>query len=323
MENLPWIEKYRPHHLDDIVNNDENIKTFKNLIDYGNSIISMILYGPPGTGKTSFILALSRYQYGDDEYKNYTLELNASSDRGIDVIRKVLTPFVQIKSKKIKLVILDECDSMTQDAQDALKGVMDIYSIHNRFCLICNNIEKISDALKSRCLPIKFTTPTKDSIRQKLVQIIEKEKINITDEALNILTLVNKDLRQIINILQGINSLYTDNIITKDKINSYLGIPDNDDIDKIYSILIERNFQKNYKELSNLLKLSKWSIIEIINSLSQKIILDMFILPQYKKNLINDISKIESRIKKGGDTIINLAFIVSSFEVNYIGPSGL
>ena len=76
MENLPWIEKYRPHHLDDIVNNDENIKTFKNLIDYGNSIISMILYGPPGTGKTSFILALSRYQYGDDEYKNYTLELN-------------------------------------------------------------------------------------------------------------------------------------------------------------------------------------------------------------------------------------------------------
>ena len=84
---------------------------------------------------------------------------------------------------------------MTQDAQDALKGVMDIYSIHNRFCLICNNIEKISDALKSRCLPIKFTTPTKDSIRQKLVQIIEKEKINITDEALNILTLVNKDLR--------------------------------------------------------------------------------------------------------------------------------
>jgi replication factor C subunit 3/5 len=282
----------------------------------------MILYGPPGTGKTSFILALSRYQYGDDEYKNYTLELNASSDRGIDVIRKVLTPFVQIKSKKIKLVILDECDSMTQDAQDALKGVMDIYSIHNRFCLICNNIEKISDALKSRCLPIKFTTPTKDSIRQKLVQIIEKEKINITDEALNILTLVNKDLRQIINILQGINSLYTDNIITKDKINSYLGIPDNDDIDKIYSILIERNFQKNYKELSDLLKLSKWSIIEIINSLSQKIILDMFILPQYKKNLINDISKIESRIKKGGDTIINLAFIVSSFEVNYIGPSG-
>ncbi len=322
MENLPWIEKYRPHHLDDIVNNDENIKTFKNLIDYGNSIISMILYGPPGTGKTSFILALSRYQYGDDEYKNYTLELNASSDRGIDVIRKVLTPFVQIKSKKIKLVILDECDSMTQDAQDALKGVMDIYSIHNRFCLICNNIEKISDALKSRCLPIKFTTPTKDSIRQKLVQIIEKEKINITDEALNILTLVNKDLRQIINILQGINSLYTDNIITKDKINSYLGIPDNDDIDKIYSILIERNFQKNYKELSDLLKLSKWSISEIINSLSQKIILDMFILPQYKKNLINDISKIESRIKKGGDTIINLAFIVSSFEVNYIGPSG-
>ena len=322
MENLPWIEKYRPHHLDEIVNNDENIKTFKNLIDYGNSIISMILYGPPGTGKTSFILALSRYQYGDDEYKNYTLELNASSDRGIDVIRKVLTPFVQIKSKKIKLVILDECDSMTKDAQDALKGVMDIYSIHNRFCLICNNIEKISDALKSRCLPIKFTTPTKDSIRQKLVQIIEKEKINITDEALNILTLVNKDLRQIINILQGINSLYTDNIITKDKINSYLGIPDNDDIDKIYSILIERNFQKNYKELSDLLKLSKWSIIEIINSLSQKIILDMFILPQYKKNLINDISKIESRIKKGGDTIINLAFIVSSFEVNYIGPSG-
>jgi DNA polymerase III delta prime subunit len=211
---------------------------------------------------------------------------------------------------------------MTQDAQDALKGVMDIYSIHNRFCLICNNIEKISDALKSRCLPIKFTTPTKDSIRQKLVQIIEKEKINITDEALNILTLVNKDLRQIINILQGINSLYTDNIITKDKINSYLGIPDNDDIDKIYSILIERNFQKNYKELSDLLKLSKWSISEIINSLSQKIILDMFILPQYKKNLINDISKIESRIKKGGDTIINLAFIVSSFEVNYIGPSG-
>jgi len=317
MDRLPWTEKYRPIHLDDIVNHDENIKAFKNLINSNKSLINMIFYGPPGTGKTSLILAIARYLYGEKDYKKFIIEINASSDRGIDTIRTTLKDFVKIKSEKLKLVILDEIDSMTQDAQMALRGLIDTFSINNRFCLICNNIEKIIPALKSCCLPIKFTSPTNQSVKIKLNQIIEKENINICPNALNILANVDRDLRQLINILQGIHYLYSNEQITIDKINSYLGIPDEKDIINIYSILITNDFYNNYNLILDMFKSSKWTIDEFLKYIFKKLITDESIDIKNKNYIIADLSKIENRVKNSGDSEIHLAYIVSSFSANY------
>jgi replication factor C subunit 3/5 len=315
INNLPWIEKYRAKTFSDIINHDDDIKAIKNLID-NKSLTNMLFYGPPGTGKTSLVLAIARYLYGPDSYKKYIIEINASSDRGIDTIKTTIKDFVKIKFDNIKLVILDEIDSMTHDAQGALRGIIEEYSIYNRFFLICNNIEKIIPALISRCLPIKFTTPISSIIKEKIKIIIETEKINISDDAIDILIGLDKDLRQIINYLQGIHNLYTDEIITSDKMNKYLGIPNKKDIETIYESLLTKDFETNYKILIDMFKSAKWSINEFIKYIFKQLLIDDVIEINKKYLLIKDLSKIENRVKTGGDSEIQLAFIAISFNNN-------
>ena len=152
--SLPWIEKYRPNSLDEMIDHSEKINTLKSLIDK-NEMTHLLFYGPPGCGKTSLILACAKEMYGD-QYLRYILELNASDDRGIDTVRKKIPDFVKTASNKIRLVILDEADALTNDAQSALRRVIEDYSKNSRFCLICNNINKIISGLQSRCTKMRF-----------------------------------------------------------------------------------------------------------------------------------------------------------------------
>jgi replication factor C subunit 3/5 len=212
---------------------------------------------------------------------------------------------------------------MTHDAQGALRGIIEEYSIHNRFFLICNNIEKIIPALISRCLPIKFVIPTAEIIKEKLLQIIKKENIQITDEALNILIGLDKDLRQLINILQGIHFLYKldeEYLITADKMNKYLGIPAKNDIEYIYATLInsDKNFNKSYYLLIDMFKSAKWTINEFLKYIFKQLLDDEKINIINKNNIIKDLSKIEYRVRNGGDSEIQLAYIASSFTTYYL-----
>lgn len=321
MNNLPWIEKYRAKNLDDIINHDDDIKAIKNLIN-AKSLTNMLFYGPPGTGKTSLILAIARYLYGEKNYRNYIIEINASSDRGIDTIKTTIKDYVRIKSDNIKLVILDEIDSMTHDAQGALRGIIEEYSTYNRFFLICNNIEKIIPALISRCLPIKFVIPNAEIIKSKLLQIITIEEININEDALDVLINLEKDLRQLINILQGIHFLYKmdeDSLITIEKMNKYLGIPDKHDIITIYDSLTsdDKNFDKSYVLLINMFKSAKWTINEFLKYIFKQLLNDEKLNIINKNNIIKDLSKIENRVRSGGDSEIQLAYIASTFMVHY------
>ncbi len=203
--NLPWVEKYRPKTLNDIIDHKEKIKILRTLISR-HELPHLLLYGPPGTGKTSLILAISNELYGKNTNK-YILELNASNDRGIDVIRGAIQVFAKTVSDKIKIIFLDEVDAMTYDAQNALKRVIEDNVERCRFCLVCNNINKIDEGLQSRCTIMSFSYLKHSEIFRKLKEIVEQEKINITDNAINILIKYLIDLRQILNKLQCIHNL--------------------------------------------------------------------------------------------------------------------
>lgn len=144
MDTLPWIERYRPKYLADLVAQDDIVNTIRVLVER-NRLPHMLLYGPPGSGKTSTILCVAREMYGNQS-KSMTLELNASDARGIDVVRNEIQNFAgtrKLFSSGTKLVILDECDNMTKDAQMALRRVIEKYSENARFCLICNYASKV------------------------------------------------------------------------------------------------------------------------------------------------------------------------------------
>jgi replication factor C subunit 3/5 len=157
-ELLPWVEKYRPKNLDQIIDHSEKITVLRKMID-NKQLPHLLLFGLPGSGKTSIVLAAAREMYGDN-YKNYIMELNASDHRGIDIVRTVIPEFVRVKSDKLRLIILDEVDAMTQDAQSALRCVMEKSVKNCRFCLICNNITKIIPVLGVReCVLVYLKAP--------------------------------------------------------------------------------------------------------------------------------------------------------------------
>jgi replication factor C subunit 3/5 len=312
--NLPWIEKYRPKTLDDIIDHDEKIATLENLI-VNNELLNMLFYGCPGSGKTSMILALARRIYGDS-FRRYILELNASDHRGIDVVRNKIVNFVSVKSDKIRLVILDEADAMTQDAQSALRRIIETGSKNSRFCIICNNINKIIPELKSRCVPMRFGYLNLDEIKKKLRFIIEAEKIQIKDDAIDVLIAKQRDFRQILNTLQCMHFIKMGSDgeipIQKNDILTYLGIPTQEEIDEIIKFLINGKFNDSYKKLQKIFRENRWNIIEFIQYMADQII-DMDIPEKRKFFLLKKFSKIEYRIFNGRDTDIQLMALVSYF----------
>ena len=174
---LPWVEKYRPNSLDDLIAHEEIITILNKLIE-SNKLPHLLFHGPPGTGKTSTIIACAKKMYGPS-YSSMTLELNASDDRGIDVVREQIKEFAGTKklfSTGVKLIILDEADAMTQDAQSALRRVIEKYTSNTRFCMICNYVNKIMPALQSRCTRFRFAPLRPEQITSRLQDICVAEK---------------------------------------------------------------------------------------------------------------------------------------------------
>jgi replication factor C subunit 2/4 len=206
---LPWVEKYRPVYLDDVVGNTETIERLKIIAKDGN-MPHLIISGMPGIGKTTSILCLARQLLGD-AYKEAVLELNASDERGIDVVRNRIKGFAQKKvtlpEGRQKIVILDEADSMTSGAQQALRRTMEIYSNTTRFAFACNQSNKIIEPLQSRCAILRYSRLTDGQIVHRLKQICEAEKVEVSDDGLAALVFCAEgDMRQAINNLQSTHS---------------------------------------------------------------------------------------------------------------------
>ncbi|KAI9762315.1 MAG: replication factor C subunit 4 [Chaenotheca gracillima] len=203
---LPWVEKYRPVYLDDVVGNTETIDRLKIIAKDGN-MPHVIISGMPGIGKTTSILCLARQLLGD-AYKEAVLELNASDERGIDVVRNRIKGFAQKKVTlppgRQKLVILDEADSMTSGAQQALRRTMEIYSSTTRFAFACNQSNKIIEPLQSRCAILRYARLTDAQVVKRVMQICEIEKVEYSEDGLAALVFsAEGDMRQAINNLQS------------------------------------------------------------------------------------------------------------------------
>ena len=204
---IPWVEKYRPLHFDDIVLDPINKKIFKNILEK-NYFPNLLFYGPPGTGKTTTIINLiNEYQtIYNRKNKSTVIHLNASDERGIDIIRNQINQFVKslnLFEGGLKFVILDEVDYMTKNAQQALKYLLQTSTYNVRFCLICNYITKIDDSLKNEFICIRFNQLQKADIYQFIKAISIKENLGLEDETIEIIqNMYNSDIRSMINYLQ-------------------------------------------------------------------------------------------------------------------------
>jgi len=312
LETLPWVEKYRPSKLSDIVHHPNIIYSLRKLLKKGN-LPHMLFYGASGTGKTSTILATAKKLY-DDNMNFMVLELNASDDRGINIVREEIKEFaesINMFKTGIKLIILDEADSMTYDAQFALRRVIEKYSYNTRFCLICNYINKIIPAIRSRCMQFRFSPINDDSIKQYISKICDKEKVKITKDGYqSIINLTNGDLRKAINLLQSVNMAYKE-INAK---NSYytMGIPSNDQvIELINKLLSNSSFKVKFDYTIKLIKENGYSLIDIINYVHKTLVMD--------KDIINKINDIELAFILKNMATLEHKLHTSTFEEIYIG----
>jgi replication factor C subunit 3/5 len=226
MSKIPWVEFYRPTKFEDIVLDPLNKQILNNILS-SLYFPNLLLYGPPGTGKTTTIINLINTYHASMGLvnKDLIIHLNASDERGVDIIRNQICSFVNAKSffrNGMKFVILDEVDYMTKNAQQALKYLLQEHTHNVRFCLICNYISKIDEGLQNYFIKIRFNQLPPIEIKQFLKKIVDSEKLNISDEVIgSIQNMYHSDIRSMINYIQSnqlsINAAdQTINIITNE-----------------------------------------------------------------------------------------------------------
>jgi len=277
---LPWIEKYRPKLLDNIIAHEHIINTLK--ININNRCLPHLLfYGPPGCGKTSTIMALSAELYGK-YHTSMVMELNASDDRGIEVVREKIQKFVMSENvffgnnvgdrdNIFKLVILDEIDAMTPDAQAILRKIIEQHTNNARFCLICNCVQNIIPALQSRCKRFRFSPLDRSHIESYIKFIIDKENLNVENDAIK--TIINRssgDMRKVLNILQS-TSMICEKIDTN-QINKCLGYPEINIIEEVLNNLIYNSFKDAYKNIIKIKCDEGLSLVDIITEIHDVLI---------------------------------------------------
>uniref|UniRef100_A0A671XIR2 Activator 1 subunit 5 n=1 Tax=Sparus aurata TaxID=8175 RepID=A0A671XIR2_SPAAU len=311
--NLPWVEKYRPQKLDDLISHKDILSTIQKFISE-DKLPHLLFYGPPGTGKTSTILACAKQLYKDKEFNSMVLELNASDDRGIDVVRGPVLSFASTRTifkKGFKLVILDEADAMTQDAQNALRRVIEKFTENTRFCLICNYLSKIIPALQSRCTRFRFGPLSPDQMIPRLEYVVQQESIDITPDGMKaIVTLSSGDMRRSLNILQSTSMAYGK--VTEDTVYTCTGHPLRSDIANILDWSLNKDFTTAYKRiLHNACPPGLFKSIYFLSFISN---LEVDFPPAIRIGLLIKLADVEHRLASGTDEKIQLSSMVAAFQ---------
>ena len=339
-DTLPWVEKYRPASLADVSGHQDILATINKFVDT-NRLPHLLLYGPPGTGKTSTVLALARRIYGNRNMRQMVLELNASDDRGIDVVREQIKTFSSTKQifagsfdktqndsiANFKLIILDEADAMTSVAQMALRRIMEKYTANTRFCIIANYTHKLSPALLSRCTRFRFSPLKEVDIRRLVDKVIDEERVNIAADATDSLVTLSKgDMRRALNVLQACHASSTPlnipgqpvqdskdvrhDLITLETIYDCIAAPHPADISNIMQTLLTTANVGSCLNTINTLKRTKGlALADILTALGEQLA-ELEVPTQTRVAWLEGLAEIEYRLSGGGSETIQTGGLV-------------
>lgn len=323
---IPWVERYRPKSLSEVSHQTEIISTLKNAIET-NRLPHLLFYGPPGTGKTSVALALCRQLWHPSQFKRRVLELNASDERGISIVRNKIKHFASLAvgtvSEKgypnppFKIIILDEADTVTPDAQAALRRVIEAHSKITRFILICNYVTRIIEPVASRCAKFRFQPLPPLSMINRLREISTAEHCKYEDDAdgpvLNeILKLSQGDMRRAVTILQSVQALSMGGAIKWENVAEMSGLPPENVIQPLLQSLTSKSFDSMEQAVSNVIA-EGYAAQYIIGALLQRVVLeeDSKIDDIGRAKLSIKIAETDKKLMDGADDYLQLISVCS------------
>ncbi|KAG8233975.1 hypothetical protein J437_LFUL014494 [Ladona fulva] len=312
--NLPWVEKYRPKGLDELISHTDIIRTLDKFIK-DDQLPHLLFYGPPGTGKTSTILACARKIYSSTQLNSMVLELNASDDRGIGIVRGVILNFASTRTifkGGFKLIILDEADAMTSDAQNALRRIIEKYTENVRFCIICNYLSKIIPALQSRCTRFRFAPLSEEQIMPRLNYVIDQEKVTVTEDGKQaLITLAKGDMRKVLNILQSASMAYDE--VNENSVYLCTGQPLKSDIMHIVNWMMNEDFKTAYSQILEL-KTAKGLALEDILTDVHALVHRIDYPPDIRIHLLSKMADVEHRLSVGTSEKVQLSSLIAAFQ---------
>jgi replication factor C small subunit len=313
-----WTEKFRPLKFPELVGQDDIVKRVESLTQSLN-IPHLLFAGPAGTGKSTLALIIVKELF-EDVWKDNYLELNASDERGINIVREKVKNFARTKSLgkvPFKIIFLDEADALTPEAQQALRRTMENYSATCRFILSCNYSSKIIDPIQSRCAIFRFKLLEKKDIERVINDICSRENLTITPESMEILYEGSEgDCRRAINLLQSTASISPS--ITPDLVNTVISNAKPKDIRVVLDYALAGDFQKSREKLLDVMLKESISGQDVIKAI-QKEIWNLPVEPEIKVKLTEKTGEVEFRIVEGSDPFIQLQALLASFVLAGLG----
>ncbi|HLE34448.1 MAG TPA: replication factor C small subunit [Nitrososphaerales archaeon] len=314
VSHLMWVEKYRPFKLSSVVNQKSIVDAVKNLIKNPEEMPNLMFSGPSGVGKTTVALCVARELLGD-YWKDYTLELNASDERGINMVRERVKMFARYSGMTgkipFKVIILDEADEMTGDAQTALRRIIEDSAKSTRFMLICNYLSQIIEPIQSRCVIFRFTNLPEEDVVSHLETICKQEKVKYDEKALSLIyEFTEGDLRHAINVLQAAASMGSVNTANA---NVAVGISEKGRVGEIVKLALSGKFQDARTKLIELTKvygMSERDFLRFANEEVQK-------LKTSSAEVISALAECDYRLVSGAHPDIQLAALLA--ELGKIG----
>jgi len=305
-----WTEKYRPKTFEEVKGQQEIVKRVKAFVEQKN-MPHLMFSGPAGVGKTTLSLVIAKELYGES-WKNNFLELNASDERGIDIVRNKVKDFARTKSignVPFKIIYLDECDALTKEAQQALRRTMENYTQTCRFILSCNYSSKIIDPIQSRCAVFRFKPLSREDILSLIDYISVKESLSIDDSAKNAIYEISEgDCRRIENILQS-SAVLSENI-TEDLIYSIASAARPKELKIVLELALKNDFISSRTKLLDVMLNHGLSGLDVIKQI-QKEAWNLEVNPVNKLKLIDKCGDVEFRMVEGSDEFVQLESLLA------------